>query len=66
MTKKDYISLADHIIKHNKRPDIGATSVFHRSHIESLAEFLEVNHRFKRRRWIDYIEGKCGPNGGKR
>jgi hypothetical protein len=33
---------------------------------ESLADFCQSqNPRFDRARWLDYIAGKCGPNGGK-
>jgi hypothetical protein len=32
-----------------------------------LADFCRTqNPRFDRERWLDYIAGKCGPNGGKR
>ncbi len=32
-----------------------------------LADALERdNPRFNRGRWIDYIQGRCGPSGGKR
>jgi hypothetical protein len=30
------------------------------------ADFCQKhNPAFKRQRWFDYIDGKCGPNGGK-
>jgi hypothetical protein len=32
-----------------------------------LADFCgEQNSRFNRERFIDYVQGMCGPNGGKR
>ena len=33
---------------------------------DALADFCQAqNSNFKRDRWIDYINGECGPNGGK-
>ena len=33
---------------------------------DALATFCqEQNPRFLRQRWLDYVAGKCGPNGGK-
>jgi hypothetical protein len=67
MTKKDFVALADHIKRHNK--DYGRSGVvnqFTQGQIETLAEFcLCQNSRFKRQLWLDYIAGRCGPNGGK-
>lgn len=58
MTKKQFIALADVI-----RDDIND---FHQNTIERLADFCQSqNPAFKRQRWLDYIAGKCGPNGGK-
>lgn len=37
-----------------------------RSVASELADFcIEQNGRFNRHRWLDYIKGECGPNGGK-
>ena len=34
--------------------------------VKELADFCAAqNPRFNRARWLDYIAGKCGPNGGK-
>lgn len=59
MTKKHFIALAD-LIKsdiHDFTPNA----------IERLADYCEAeNPRFNRERWLDYINGKCGPSGGKR
>lgn len=36
------------------------------STVEELANFCaQQNSRFNRERWLDYIAGNCGPNGGK-
>ena len=33
--------------------------------VNDLAVFCkQANPRFNRDRWLDYIAGKCGPNGG--
>jgi len=58
MTKKHFIALAEHI-KRNR-------GLFSRESIETLADFLRSqNAQFKKDRWIEFIEGKCGQNGGK-
>ena len=58
MTKQHFIALADWIRdghRANYTDDV----------IESLANFLVTqNPRFNRVRWLDYVNGKCGPNGG--
>ena len=70
MTKKHFIQLADMIRERNYLPNGVPTNHEERVQgyvIEMLAGFCEsVNPEFKRDRWIDYIEGKCGPNGGAR
>ncbi len=61
MTKKHFIALAD-MVKHYSQYTTGFTS-FQK---ELLADFcLEQNPRFDRNRWLNYIAGTCGPNGGK-
>jgi len=73
MSKKHFIALADVIRNHNtfsendngKSPR-GHIPGFSRIHLEILADWLEAeNPRFKRERWLSYINGECGPNGGK-
>lgn len=62
MTKNQFIALADVIRLHN---ELTATHKFTESHIECLADFCKSqNPNFNRERWVDYIQGKCGPNGG--
>lgn len=61
MTKKHFIALADWIIEHNKRGD----DVFTDHQLSELAAFQKLyNSKFKTERWLDYIAGRCGPNGG--
>lgn len=34
--------------------------------VNELADFCAAeNNNFNRERWLSYIAGKCGPNGGK-
>jgi len=64
MSKKHFIALADHIRLHNRFCQEKDTFT-----VEQLAELAtfcyQQNPRFNRERWMDYIAGKCGPNGGK-
>lgn len=69
MTKKDFIALAKAIRQHNA--DVAAdtahrfTQAFDENQLETLTQFCQqVNPDFKRGRWLEYIAGSCGPNGG--
>ena len=63
MTKRHFIELADRLKA--LEPAVKST-VIKAVYREMLADFcLSVNPRFMPRRWFDYIDGKCGPNGGK-
>ncbi len=65
MTKKHFIALADKVKYGNRLLQEDGKNVFGPMAIKFLADFCEdQNDSFKRQRWIDYIEGKCGPNGG--
>lgn len=66
MTKKHFIQLADHIREANARREAGRLPpMYDGAAIESLADYCwSQNRRFNRTRWIDYIAGDCGPNGG--
>lgn len=69
MTKKHIIALADVIRRANSVPSDtrpGETvEHFTRHAINELADFCQKqNPAFKRSRWMDYLAGKCGPNGG--
>lgn len=60
MSKKDFIALAD-LIKSTQ-----AAYQWTPDQILVLAEFCRSqNSQFKRDRWLGYIAGACGPNGGK-
>lgn len=64
MTKKHFIALADKIKRlvgdKTLQPLTAGDWVF------MLADFCQnQNPNFNRERWLDYISGKCGPNGGK-
>lgn len=40
---------------------------FKQEHIDFLADYCErMNPNFNRSRWLAYIAGECGPNGGAR
>lgn len=68
MSKKDFIALADAIRAHNELQE-GTVNpiVFGPFHLNTLANFCQSqNPNFKRNRWLDYIAGKCGKNGGAR
>lgn len=63
MTKKHFIALANIIREHNSNDDYPFTA----GQLEVLAEFCKSqNKQFNTQRWLDYIAGKCGPNGGKK
>ena len=68
MTKKNFIALADTIKAHNEyslRDE--NTTAFTSEQIISLAAFCEEqNPKFNRERWLGYIAGSNGKNGGKR
>ena len=60
MSKKDFIRLADYI------KDVkGTDREFSTGQLLVLWNFCaSVNPNFKGDRWTDYINGKCGKNGG--
>lgn len=61
MSKKHFIALADMIrASRSSNPQS-----WRQGEVRELAEFLRSqNPAFKADRWFDYIDGKCGPNGG--
>ena len=64
MSKKQFIALADQVRRYNQAA-LADAPVFNNNAICALAQFCEgQNPRFMRGRWLDYIAGKCGPNGG--
>lgn len=66
MTKKHFIELANVIKGYNRDDNPIAVGSFNDTQIDVLATFCrQVNPRFNRERWINYIKGECGPNGGR-
>lgn len=64
MSKQDFVALADAIRNHNKST-VGQVEPFTEEHIATLILFCRgQNSAFMPGRWRDYIDGKCGPNGG--
>ncbi len=62
MTKKHFIALADCIRFYNTH----SRTQFNESQIATLAEWCyQQNSNFNHQRWLNYIAGTCGPNGGK-
>ncbi len=62
MSKKHFIALANMIREANSHD---FTDHFTDSQLDALADFCrDQNRDFKKQRWVDYIKGKCGPNGG--
>jgi hypothetical protein len=70
MSKKHFIAIADAIREHNtvarRRRDSGIPcAMFLPDHLETLADsFKRENSMFNRERWLSYVAGACGPNGG--
>ena len=61
MSKQDFIALADAIREHNRYDD----NKFTAEQIGRLASFCRgQNNRFMQDRWVGYIAGENGPNGG--
>lgn len=68
MEKRHFIALADMIREYNSKriEDNAIEYVFDSLHIKALADFCEAqNPSFKRDRWMAYIAGEVGRNGGK-
>jgi len=61
MSKKHFIALAETIIHHNRF----SSEPFTEGQISVLADFCgSENPNFKRDRWLSFIAGEVGPNGG--
>ena len=71
MTKQHFIALADSIRAYNSQAFSAGTNVaspleFTHTQIQTLADFCAAqNPAFDRGRWLAYVAGDCGPNGGK-
>lgn len=62
MTKKNFIALADAI-----RNEQSGDDNFTQRQLDVLADFCKAqNSNFNRERWLGYIAGTNGKNGGKR
>jgi hypothetical protein len=69
MSKKHFIALADAIRAYQDLPNQGLPmmNVFTDNQIRMLADFCQAqNSNFNRERWLGYIAGTNGKNGGKR
>lgn len=69
MSKKHFIALADAIKDHEYKARIMGQHFtgFTQDQIEMLADFCQTtNPNFKRQRWLGYVRGENGPNGGSR
>ena len=61
MSKQDFVALADAIREHNKFEK----DQFTEEQLDTLAAFCRrQNSAFMQDRWMDYVAGKCGKNGG--
>ena len=61
MTKQHFIALADSV-----RAAKNSTEPFTDQQLSFLADFCAAqNPAFDRERWLAYVAGDCGPNGGK-
>lgn len=78
MTKADFIALADTTRATRPEPSktVNGTQIFAGAQAAKLEQWnatrdaladmcAKSNPAFKRGRWLDYIAGKVGPNGGK-
>lgn len=66
MTKKHFIKIADKLRESKPSDKDTAKLTQWLEDREIIADyFAAVNPRFNRERWLDYIDGKCGPNGGR-
>ena len=70
MTKQHFIALADAIRAYNAQAFPAGTNIaspleFTHTQIQTLADFCAAqNPAFNRDRWLAYVAGQCGPNGG--
>ncbi len=69
MSKQDFIALADALKLSRPNPSAGLRNVLveqWHADVNAIASVcIASNPNFKRDRWFDYINGECGPNGGK-
>ena len=70
MTKKHFIALADAFrsTRHSytaSRPTVDGCDQWVADMYAVARVCADANPRFNKQRWIGYIFGECGPNGGK-
>lgn len=73
MTKKDFIAIGSVLeelhpssLRLEEDEARGAERQWART-VERLADLFQTkNPRFMRERWLDFVHGRCGPNGGSR
>jgi hypothetical protein len=65
MSKKHYIALAD-ALKQQRPADHWDPNkkVQWELDVKAIADVLASNPAFKMERWMNYVHGLCGPNGG--
>lgn len=74
MSKKDFVALADALRpflamtpEHTKYTYLAAEAKDGDAILDCLVRFCaQQNPRFNRERWLAYLRGECGTNGGKR
>ena len=72
MTEQHFLALADSIRAYNAQAFPAGTNIasplkFTHTQIQTLADFCAAQKSaFDRERWLAYVAGDCGPNGGKR
>ena len=65
MSKTQFVPLADSIREHNRLAKFNVENFVTDDQLAALARFcVSGNPRFKRERWLNYIAGRFGPNGG--
>lgn len=65
MSKKDFIALADTIKAHNETGNPFTKFEFTADQIRALANFCQsLNPAFNWERWMGYVAGENGKNGG--
>ena len=72
MTKKHFVALADAVRRYNENAFKHGTNIvsplqFTDTQIFALADFCQSqNAQFDRERWLAYVNGECGKNGGRK